>query len=210
MKISDSCPKLALKCETNMVDSKWRIWEAKCLLLTQIQALEDGSLAKITYLEAESRGWPGLGREVRQICLDIGIPDLNKYQVRKKDIQKAIQKSHYSDMISLFEGSSKLEDIRYDSFSQIQEYFNDKNLETARMKFRIRTKMLEKIPRNFKNKYRNQENGLQCNMCLDEMTQNHCKICPGRQNLRQGLNMDNLDDLVEYFTEILSEKTSRK
>ena len=85
---------------------------------------------------------------MRQICLDIGIPDLNIYQVRKKDIQKAIQKSHYSDMISLFEG--KLEDIRYVSFSQIQDYFNDKNLDSARMKFRIRTKMLEKIPGNFK------------------------------------------------------------
>ena len=77
LKFSDSCPKLALKCETNMVDAKWRIWEAKCFLLTQIQALEDGSLAKITYLEAESRGWPGLGREVKEICLDIVIPDLN-------------------------------------------------------------------------------------------------------------------------------------
>ena len=113
-------------------------------------------------------------------------------------------------MISLFEGSSKLEDIRHDNFSQIQDYFNDKNLETARMKFRIRTKMLEKIPENFKNKYRNQEKGLQCNMCPDEMTQNHCKMCPGRKILREGLNMDNLDDLVSYFTDILSEKTARK
>ena len=90
LKISDSCPKLSLKCEPNMVDSKWRIWEEKCLLLTQIKALPDGSLAKITYMEAESRGWPGLGREVRQICQEIGIPDINCHLVRKKDIQKAI------------------------------------------------------------------------------------------------------------------------
>ena len=64
-----------------MVDSKWRIWEEKCLLLTQIKTLPDGSLAKITYMEAESRGWPGLGREVRQICQEIGIPDINCHLV---------------------------------------------------------------------------------------------------------------------------------
>ena len=113
-------------------------------------------------------------------------------------------------MISLFEGSSKLEDIKYDSLSQIQDYFNDNFFEKATMKFRIRTKMLEKIPGTFKNKYKNQENGLQCNMCPGEMTQNHRKICPGRETLREGLNMDNLDDLVQYFTEILSERTARK
>ena len=77
MKIPDSCPKLGLRCEPNMVLAKWRIWEHKCLLLNQIKALPDGSLAKITYMEAESRGWPGLGQEVRHICLKVGIPDLN-------------------------------------------------------------------------------------------------------------------------------------
>ena len=56
LKIPDSCPKLALRCEPNMVLAKWMIWEHKCLLLNQIKALPDGSLAKITYMEAESRG----------------------------------------------------------------------------------------------------------------------------------------------------------
>ena len=147
-----SCPKLSLKCKPNMTDSKWRIWEAKCLLLIQIKALPDRSLAKVAYQEAESRVWPGLGQEVRQICANIGLSDINKYQVRKPDIQKAIKASHYKDMMSLFEGSSKLEDIKHDNFRVFQSYFNDKNLETARMKFKIRTKMLEKIPGNYKKK----------------------------------------------------------
>ena len=60
-----------------MVDAQWRIWEEKYLLLTRIKSLQDGSLAKITYLEAEANGWPGLGQEVRKICLAIGIPDIN-------------------------------------------------------------------------------------------------------------------------------------
>ena len=126
-----------------MTDSKWRIWEAKCLLLLQIQGLEDGSLAKAVYQEAELRKWPGLGREVREICKEIGIPDINTHIMKKKDIQTALKKSHHAHMMSLFEGSKKLEDIRHDNCQNFQPSFDDKNLESARLKFKIRTKMLE-------------------------------------------------------------------
>ena len=50
--------------------------------------------------------------------------------------------------MSQFKGSKKLEDIRHNNFRVLQGYFNDKNLENARLKFKIRTKMLEKIPGN--------------------------------------------------------------
>ena len=108
-----------------------------------------------------------------------------------------------------FEGSRKLQDIQNDDFTKIQDYFNDKNLNNARMKFKIRTKMLEKIPGDFKSKYKNQENGLKCNLCTEEMTQNHCKVCPERAELRKDMDMNNLDDLVIYFTHILSDKSLR-
>ena len=67
--------------------------------------------------------------------------------MRKKDIQAALKKSHYAHMMSLFEGSKKLDDIKHDSFHNIQPYFDDKNLESARMKFKIRKKMLKKNSR---------------------------------------------------------------
>ena len=107
LKVSDSCPKLALLCEPNATDAQWRIWEAKCMLLLQIQGLEDGSLVISVYHEAELRMWPGLGREVREICKEIGIPDINTHIMRKKDIQIALKKSHHAHMMSLFEGSKK-------------------------------------------------------------------------------------------------------
>ena len=69
--------------------------------------------------------------------------------------------------------------------------------------------MLENIPGNFKNKYKNTENGLICDLCPDEMTQNHCVICPGRNIERIHLDMDNLDDLIGYFRTILEKQTRR-
>ena len=77
----------------------------------------------------------------------------------KKEVQHAIRVSHYEDMMSQFESSRKLQDIKESDFTGLQPYFNDKNLENSRIKLKIRTKMLDKIPVNFKNKYKNAENG---------------------------------------------------
>jgi hypothetical protein len=212
LKVPQSCPKLALRCETKTTDIKWRIWEEKCLLLLRIKCLEDRALAKGIYQVAEDNGWPGLGQEVRHICTEIGIPDINHYQMRKEEVQKAIAASHYQEMMSQFEGSKKLQDIKNDDFWKMQPYFNDSNLQNACMKFKIRTQMLEKIPGNFKNKYRMVEKGLQCNLSDDQMTQNHCKVCPARVALRQDLDLEDLDDLVTYFKSILSDipKTTKR
>ena len=114
--------------------------------------------------------------------------------------------SHFEDMMTQFESSSKLKNIKNSNFKEMQSYFNDRNLENSRMKFKIRTKMLQKIPGNFKNLYKNVENGIKCDFCSEDMTQNHCVSCPGRKEDRIGLDMSNLDDLVVYFTNILNNR----
>ena len=73
--------------------------------------------------------------DVRNICTEIKIPDLNLNKITKKDLQKAISKSHYEDMMIQFESSSKLQDIKNSNFNEMQGYFNDRNLENSRMKF---------------------------------------------------------------------------
>ena len=70
--------------------------------------------------------------------------------------------------------------------------------------------MLKKIPGNFKNHYKKMQNGLKCDFCVEEMTQNHCISCPGRKESRKDLDMSNLDDLVTYFKTILGENSQRQ
>ena len=84
-----------------------------------------------------------------EICHQTNIPNINTHKISKSDIQKAIYKSHYEDMISCFERSRRLQDIKNSDFSKVQPYFNDRSLENARTKFKIRTKMLEKVPGHF-------------------------------------------------------------
>ena len=110
-------------------------------------------------------------------------------------------------MIAKFESAKKLKDIKDDDFRQIQRYFNDKNIFNARLKFKIRSKMVDKIPGNFKNKYRFNEEGLNCTQCKVEFSQYHCTICPARSEMREGLNMNSLDNIVTYFRRyLLAEK----
>ena len=68
-------------------------------------------------------------------------------------------------MMNQFESSKKLEHIKNDDFRNIQTYFNDRNIENVRIKYKIRMKMLENIPGHFKNKYKNIKNGLKCTYC---------------------------------------------
>ena len=107
-------------------------------------------------------------------------------------------------MIQQFETSKKLKDIKKDNFRQFQDYFHDKNLSSARLKFKIRSKMVDKIPGNIKTRYKYSEEGLNCSDCKVEMTQYHCTICPSRASLREGLDMNSLDDAVVYFRRYLT------
>ena len=94
LNVPESVPKLALKFEPFQTDTKWRVWEEKCLLLIRIQNLEEGSLAKMISQEAADNGWPCLGQEVRQICQELKIPDINTYRIHKAELQKALKFSH--------------------------------------------------------------------------------------------------------------------
>ena len=78
---------------------KFCIWNEKCQLLVRIKRLEEDALAKQVYKQAEENGWPGLGEEVRNICEHIQIPDINKYEIQKDQIQAAIFEAHYNSLI---------------------------------------------------------------------------------------------------------------
>ena len=134
---------------------KWRIWESKIFLLIRIMKHETDTLCRQIYEEGKSRGWPGLGQEVTDICSILNIPDVNSTFVSKSVIQEAIFNHHYAEMKAEIDKMKKLEPIKGEDFRKTQEYFLDKSIENGRMSFHIRTQMLKEIPGNFKNKFRN-------------------------------------------------------
>ena len=208
--VPESCPKLALRCETAMIGMKWRIWQEKLLLLLRIKSQNMNSLCRQVYEEGKVNGWPGLGEEVTEICKEIGIPDLNEVNVSKVTIKNAIFEHHYQSLKEeIVKSSGKLEPIKDEDFRTVQDYFSDKSVESVRMGFKVRSQMVPEIPGNFKNKYKHAgEGGLKCKYC-DEgaiMTQSHCVVCPAWGELRRGLDMTDIRDLVKFFRKLLEER----
>ena len=76
LKVPESCPKIALRSETDMIGMKWRVWQTKLMLLQRTKN-QTRSLYRQVYEDGRAKGWPGLWREVSQICEQLGIPDIN-------------------------------------------------------------------------------------------------------------------------------------
>lgn len=83
-----------------------------------------------------------------------------------------------------------------------------KSVDNGRGAFKVRVKMLENIPANFKGKYKNNSEGLICNHCTagEILSQSHSLVCPAWQELRQGLNMECMEDLITFFRRLLLER----
>ena len=93
---------------------------------------------------------------------------------------------------------------------EVQEYFQEKSVENKRLAFRIKSQKVWDIPGNFKNMNRKKgtgDSGLACPYCSegDIMSQSHCLKCPAWVELRDGLDVTNIHDLVKFFRKLLGE-----
>ena len=95
-----------------------------------------------------------------------------------------------------------------DDFTEVQEYMKGKSIENCRMSFKIRCEMVQDIKGNFKDKFRRKggEEALSCKVCGDIESQSHCVVCPQWQDIRSGLDVDKLSDLVIFFQKLLMER----
>ena len=101
---------------------KWRVWQAKLLLLLKIKHQETTSLSRQVYEQGRANGWPGLAMEVTDICNQFGIQDLNNVHVSKEEIKEAIIDHHYNDLKEqLGKSNGKLEKIKDDDDTRVFE-----------------------------------------------------------------------------------------
>jgi hypothetical protein len=69
-----SAPRASLRATLGLQAMKWRVWEAKILLVQAIRGQEEGGPAREVLEEQLQMGVPGLAQEVSQICQDIQLP----------------------------------------------------------------------------------------------------------------------------------------
>ena len=84
-----------------------------------------------------------------------------------------------------------------------KDYFNSLTLREARIKFKLRSKMLD-VKWNYKSDPNHAHNLWKCDSCQTNIeTQNHILWCPAYADLRAGKDIKKDKDLVEYIKKVL-------
>ena len=208
--LPDSTPKPVLTFDTGLLSMRHRIMAAKLNLAYYFLFDCDGHLAGQVYSEQLRQGWPGLSREVAVYSEMLGVPNVNKLKIGeispnmwKECVKKAIWKHNEAELKSKMENYKKLNEIKNESFER-KEYLKSKSIVDSRMTIRLRSKMFH-AKDNFKNKYINRKNGLSCESCNTGLieSQSHVLICTAYDKLREGLNLNQNNDIVKYYREVL-------
>ena len=116
-------PKSSLQAAFGLVSMKFRVMEAKVLLVLAIRSQEEGGLAREILEEQLAMGFPGLGQEVRQICVELGLPDDTRMDVQKEQVREAIQLNSLKELKAEMTGKIKIKELAMCDLRQPQSYF---------------------------------------------------------------------------------------
>jgi hypothetical protein len=82
------------------------------------------------------KDWSGLSVEVKEICREIGVPNLNEKDVSKEELEEAIYFHNYKEMKLEVSSYKKLEAIKNDDFRELPEFMNDKSINRIKMNYK--------------------------------------------------------------------------
>ena len=216
MKTPRTCPKVMLRAENSMLGMKHRLWKEKLMYLMQLKRLEERSLALEIYQEQKKHGWPGLAKDVSEICEKLGLEDLNNTDISKEKVSEEIFYHHYKEMKEDIAKMAKLQDIKHEDFREVQPYMKSCAIEQARLKFSLRSQMYD-CKANYHGRYDEDNRG--CPACVEaggqdrstveDESQSHLSICPHYSHLRQGRDISTTEGMVDYFRAVLYERDKK-
>ena len=208
MEVPTSTPKVALRAETGLLSMKHRIWYEKINFVQVLRNLKEG-LAKEIYEQQLVQGWPGLAKEVKEICNEVDIPDANQVVISRKCLKLAFRNHDSKEIREKMLSYKKLDKIKNDDPTEAKDYMRKKSLADCRIIFRVRTEMID-IKDNMRGKYKGKNiNCETCDMKVAE-SQGHVMVCSGYQELRIGRDMEQDGDLAAYFRDVLLEREKIK
>ena len=210
-----STPLLALRTQAGMLDMEHRVWTEKvCLVARLLHTREDQENLCREVLEVQlAMGWPGLIKEVKEICCTVGLPDVTMQYICREEVLENIR---YYDMKMAKTKMAPLEKcrvIRNRDCRHVQPYMFQKSLAQSRMEFLWETDMID-TRTTMKGKY--EKGKYSCPHCRDGREQGvlespaHLLItCSAYADLRGGIDPELvLEDRAAFLRKaILRRKT---
>ena len=211
LRVGPGTPKVALLAQTGMMKMKHRIWIEKVMMIVHIRGLNETALARQIWKEQREQNWPGLSKEVSQICEELGIPDVNESAMvdNKKSVRRMVKSACRSK--NDIELKEKMDDlIKCDNMKgedcDLKSYFRDLNLNDARNMFAINSNMNDlrgnysKVPANIKNNWR-------CIGCNVEVEINsHIMVCNAYEVERSRVDMGTDKGVVDFFRGVMKKR----
>ena len=203
-----SCPRPALPWDTKTLSMANRIAQRKLNFVCHIKNLNDEDLAKQVFDEQLVNGYPGIDKEVQELCENLGIPEVTKDRKDekskakwKKIIEEAVEKKNEVELKEKIRKYEKLEIMKQEDYGQ-KNYLEQLTLLQARTLFRVRTRMVN-CKMNQLGDRKNKASLWKCGECGYIDSQLHIIHCPAYQNLREGKDLNSDVDIANYFKEVL-------
>ena len=187
---------------------KLRVVHKKLLFLHHLATLDDDSLAKQVFNVQSKLALPGLVQECQEYLVKFGIVDITKYSKPqwKLLMQKNIQSLNREILLDTMKTSYKKLDHKKcteDKF-ELQPYLTNLQTNQARQQFRLRSFMTKTVKMNFPSDVGFKKQLWKCQHCPNIDTQAHIQHCPAYEHLRAGKNLDNDQDMVKYFQQVIA------
>ena len=186
---------------------KDRIYRKVLNFVKHVHMQNEDSLAKQVLEEQLENKWPGLAEEAIKAADILQLDGLMNQVINKNLFKRKVKSARQKANDNYFdEEILKFKKLRtlQDEVTKGNEYFFNESIENARVIYRFRTQMYE-AKLNFKNKKEYKDEQYLCDSCEREVDQNsHVLFCPSYQELRDGKNLQNDQDLAYYLQKVLA------
>ena len=218
--VGSGCPIPALYFETGGKLMKYRILQKKLLFLHHVATLPDEALAKEVFQVQEELNLPGLLQDCKDFIIMAGITNFSSFSKFqwKNLVKNEINKLNKNEILEKMKGYKKVsfEEYAKQPF-QLQNYMKTLNISQARLRFKLKTSMTPTVRMNFPSDAEFTDQLWTCTGCSDltdmagammgrRDTQTHIMACPGYDDLRQDINLEEDRDLVKYFSLVIKRR----
>ena len=206
--VPHSVPTPSLRSELGCLSMEERINCRKLMFIYHVKSLEKSTLANEIYELQRTLNFPGLVQECRKLISKYELPNVidEETNITKSQwkiiVKKRVREHSEENLLTQFGNYSKLREgpLMKDCLT-LKPYIQNMKLCEARTLFRIRTSMMP-AKFNMKNNKKFASKLWKCDACQKIDSQSHILWCPFFAPLREGKDVDNDDDLVEYFSKV--------
>jgi hypothetical protein len=209
LQVGPGAPKASLLWDFGVMDMGLRVSIEKVMLAYHVINLEEETLAKRVYIEQCSNEWPGLAKEVGEICQELGVESVVKTTLSKAAYRtrliKAANLKNEEIIKKQSDGKVKCERISREDYGK-KDYIVNENITRVREKYKARFGM-QPCAGNFSNDKRFASTNWLCRCKREKEEEPHLLSgnCEVYGEIRQKYgDLKDVDSLVDFFNEVLA------